>query len=233
MAQSGHAAAPRTAPGDRGFAARLRGFGPLGLLAIAVVLAGNLVLAPLSAVLVLAWAWLSRTPWREIGYVRPDSWIGGALIGLGFGAAFKLAMKTVVMPLLGAPEANAAYHALIGNDAMLLQMIVAVIVVAGWGEETLFRGYLFERLGKLIGAGPLAKIAIVLTTSLFFGFLHYPEQGLAGAEQATITGLVWGSIFAVTGRLWMLMWAHAAFDLTAVAIIYLNAEAPMAHLVFR
>jgi membrane protease YdiL (CAAX protease family) len=222
----------RPAAGTGGFAARLRGFGPLGLLAIVVVLAGNLVFAPLSAMLVLVWAGLSRTPWREIGYVRPRSWIGGALIGMVFGAAFKLLMKTVVMPLLGAPDTNAAYHALIGNDAMLAQMIVAVVVVAGWGEETLFRGYMFERLGRLIGHGPLAKLAIVLATSLFFGALHYPEQGLAGAEQATITGLVWGSIFALTGRLWMLMCAHAAFDLMAVAIIYLNAEARMAHLVF-
>src|ERR1043166_4030714 len=35
------------------FAARLRGFGPIGLLAILIILVGNLVIAPLSAILVL------------------------------------------------------------------------------------------------------------------------------------------------------------------------------------
>jgi len=58
-------------------------------------------------------------------------------------------------------------------------------------------------------------------------------QGLAGMEQAVITGLVFGAIYAVTGRLWMLMWAHAAFDVAAVAIIYWNLETRVAHLVFK
>jgi hypothetical protein len=43
-------------PDDRGLAARLRGFGPTGILAILIILAGNLIVLPLSAVLVLAWA---------------------------------------------------------------------------------------------------------------------------------------------------------------------------------
>jgi hypothetical protein len=65
------------------------------------------------------------------------------------------------------------------------------------------------------------------------GILAIPVQGLAGAEQATIVGLVFGTIFAVTGRIWMLMCAHASFDLTALAIIYWNLETDVAHLVFK
>ena len=40
---------------DDPLAVALRGFGPLGILAIVVIVAGNLIVAPLSAVLVLAW----------------------------------------------------------------------------------------------------------------------------------------------------------------------------------
>ncbi len=58
-------------------------------------------------------------------------------------------------------------------------------------------------------------------------------MGLADAEQAAIVGLVYGTIFAVTGMIWMLMFAHAAFDLTALAMIYWNLESAVAHLVFR
>ena len=108
-----------------------------------------------------------------------------------------------------------------------------MIVGAGFGEETVFRGYLFERLGKLLGPGVWAKTFIVLLTAGWFGLAHYSLQGLAGVEQATIVGLVYGTIFAVTGRLWMLMCAHAAFDLTALAIIYWNLESTVAHLVFK
>jgi len=220
-------------PSDDRFAADLRGFGPLGILAILFILAGNSVVAPLSAVLVLIWAWRSRTPWREIGYLRPKNWIASVAIGIVFGCAFKFLMKAIVMPLLGADPINHACHYLAGNRAALPGAIYAMIVVAGFGEETVFRGYLFERFGKIFGHRATAKVLTVLLTSVWFGLVHYPVQGLAGAEQAMITGLMFGTIFAITGRIWMLMVAHAAFDLTALAIIYWNLETKVAHLVFR
>ena len=221
--------------GDR-FAERLRGFGPLGIVAMLLILvSGNTpvgsVVVPFGAVLVLLWARWSRTPWAEIGYVRPRSWVGGLAVGIAFGIGFKILLKAVVMPLLGADPINQAYHYLAGNRAMLPAAIWAMLV-AGFAEETVFRGYMFERLGKLFGYGVGAKVAIVLFTSAWFGASHYAVQGLAGAEQATIFGLVFGTIFAITGRLWMLMCAHAAFDLTALAIIYWDIENYVARLVF-
>ena len=220
-------------PSDDRFAAALRGFGPLGILAILVILAGNMIAVPLSALLVLVWTRWSRTPWREIGYVMPRSWIRVAAVGIAFGVTFKFLMKMIVMPLLGADPINQAFHYLAGNRAALPGILFAVIVGAGFGEETMFRGYMFERLGKLFGSGIVAKVAIVLLTAALFGLAHYSVQGLAGAEQGMIVGLVFGTIFAVTGRIWMLMCAHAAFDLTALAIIYWNLEADVAHLLFK
>lgn len=218
-------------PQDR-FAAELRGFGPVGILAVLLIAAGQLA-APLSAVLVLIWTKMSRTPWREIGYSRPRSWIGSVLTGIVFGIAFKFLMKAMVMPLLGAGPTNQVYHYLAGNRAALPGAIWTMIVVAGFGEETVFRGYLFERLGKLLGRSPIALIATVVATAALFGSIHYFDQGLAGVEQATITGLVFGTIFAATGKIWVVMCAHAAFDLTSVAIIYWNLESAVAHLVFK
>jgi len=225
----------RTAsPSNDHLAEDLRGFGPLGIIAFLVIpFAGSYPFLPLSALLVLAWTWRSRTPWREIGYVRPRSWIASVAVGIVLGVAFKLLMKTIVMPLFDAPAINPAYHYLAGNQAALPAALFAMIVRAGFGEETVFRGFLFERLGKLFGSSVWAKTVIVLLTAGLFGLAHYSDQGLAGVEQATIVGLVLGTIFAVTGRIWTLMVAHAAFDLTALAIIYWNLEANVAHLVFK
>lgn len=214
------------------FAKALRGFGPVGLLAILVIALGNLVFVPLSALLVLAWAWRSGLPWRELGFVRPRSWAATILVGLLFGAAFKLAMKALVMPLLGAPPVNAAYHHLAGNSAALPGMLYLILVGAAFGEEVLFRGFLFERLGRLLGPSPAAKAAIVLVTALLFGLAHLTEQGVPGMEQALIVGLVLGAIYARTGRLWLPIAAHAGFDLAALAIIYWNVETEVATAVF-
>ena len=229
----GAADPPSPLPAEERIAARLRGFGPLGILAILIILAGNFLVAPLSAILVLVWVRLARTPWREIGYVWPKSWIRSVAIGIAFGCVFKLVMKAIVMPLLGADPINQAYHYLAGNRAALPGMVFTLIIVAGFGEETVFRGWMFERLGKLFGPSVWARTFIVLLTSTWFALLHYKEQGLAGVEQAVVTGLVFGTIFAIRRRIFMLMVAHAAFDLMALAIIYWDIESEVAHLIFK
>jgi len=223
---------PTPSTEDR-FAERLRGFGPLGVLAILIILGGNFVIAPLSAILVLIWVKISRTPWCEIGYVRPQSWTRTIVIGILFGVAFKFIMKALVMPLLGAPPVNAAYHFVTGNPAVIPAMLYTMTVVAGFGEETFYRGWMFERLERLLGKNLPAKIAIVLITTILFASVHYPEQGLPGVEQALVTGLIFGSVFAITGQIFLLMIAHAAFDLTALWIIYYDLEMRIAQLIFK
>ena len=212
---------------------RLRGFGPLGLLAVVVILAGNVLFLPLSAILVLIWARLSRTPWRELGFVRPDSWIVTIAFGVIFGVLLKLAMKSIVMPLFGADPINQAFQFLQGNTSALPGVLYLVIVGAGFGEETLFRGFAFERLRTLLGSSVAATVLTVLATSFWFGAAHYSFQGVPGVQQATIVGLIFATIFAVTRRLPMLMIAHAAFDVTAVALIYWKLETAVAHWFFN
>lgn len=221
---------------DDVFAARLRGFGPVGLLAILViVLTGNIFvgefLLPVSAVLVLVWVRLSRTPWADIGYARPRSWLYTVSVGIALGISLKLAMKAIVMPLLGADPINHAYSHLAGNRTLIPATLWSMLIV-GFAEETTFRGFLFERLGRLLGRSVRTTVAIVLISSALFGAAHYTSQGTAGVQQAIVAGLVFGSMYAVTGNLWMPIVAHSAFDLAAYGIIYWNLEARLAHLVF-
>src|SRR5262245_6401577 len=223
-------AAPRAQPD---LAARLRGFGPLGLLAFLVVLLATLYSALFGALAALVWAWVSRTPWRELGFVRPKSWARTVLGGVVIGVAFKLAMKSLVMPLLGAPAMNQHYHYLEGNTGAIPGMILAVLIGAGFGEEVLMRGYLFERLGRLLGRSAAATTAIVLITSALFAAAHYPEQGMPGVQQAAVTGLVIATLYARTRTLPFVLLVHAAFDLTALVLIYNGLETRVAHWFFR
>ncbi len=207
-------------------------YGPGAVLGVMLVLAGVAVSPPIGAAIVVFWVWLSRTPWRDIGYVRPKSWIGAILIGIAFGVALKLLMKALVMPLLGAPPVNPVFGYMTNNPTAFAEFAVYAIVGAGWGEETVFRGWLFERLGKLFGSNAAAKALIVVLTAALFGAAHW-QQGLPGMEQAAIIGLLVGTLFAITGRLVWLMITHAAFDLTAAAIIFFGAETQISHLVFK
>jgi uncharacterized protein len=214
-------------------AQQLRGFGPLGILAILIILGGNYIFTPLSAILALVWTWLSRTPWRDLGFVRPRSWARTIIVWVVFGVALKFAMKSIVMPLFGAPPVNQAFHYLAGNTAAIPWMLYVIIVGAGFGEEVIFRGWAFERLGKIFGSAAWGKALVVVLTSAWFGYEHYSFQGMPGVQQAVIVGLVFGSIFAVTCRIVPLMIAHAAFDLAALAMIYWDFETAVARFFFK
>ena len=209
----------------------LRGFGPLGLAAVIVILLAPMPL--LGGLLVLLWAYWSRTPWRDIGLALPVRWVRTVAGGVVLGVTFKLVMKSVIMPLLGADPINHAYHYLVANRAAMPRTLFTVVFSAGFGEEMVFRGFAFERLHTLLGRSRAATATIVLVTSAWFAAVHYPDQGLPGVQQAMFTGLVFGTIYGLTERIWMVMVAHAAFDIAAVAIIYWNLESTVAHLFFR
>lgn len=210
----------------------LRGFGPVGMLAALGILLGNGLFVPLSALLVLLWALRSHTPWSELGYVRPRNWILAIGVGVVAGVVLKLLMKAIVMPFLGAPPVNPAYRDLTGNTAALPGMFYAVTAGAGFGEETVFRGYLFERLRKLLGESQWANRAIVVLTAAWFGAMHFSGQGVPGVQQATLVGLLFGVVYLRIRCLWPLIFAHAAFDLTALALIYWGVEPRVACSVF-
>lgn len=207
----------------------LRGFGPVGIITIIVILAvGNLA----GAALVLIWASASGTQWRDLGFVRPPHGAIDLVLALVAGVLFKILMKALVMPLLGFDAINSTYHYLAGNTTALLVTLLWVIVGGGFGEELIWRGFLFERLGALLGPRAHAKLVIVVVTSILFALAHLWDQGVHGAVQATITGLVFGSTYARIRTIWPVMVAHAAFDVAAVLMIYWNLEEPIARLFF-
>ena len=183
--------------------------------------------------LVFIWARYSNTPLQDLGFRPPPNWTVAIVAGLLLGISLKLVLKSVVMPLLGAPAINAPYHYLVGNTAALPWLITIVLISASFGEEVFFRGYLFERLGKIFGTDKVGLAGTVLLSSALFALGHYRDQGLPGVEQAAMTGVVFGGAYAWRKQIWIPMIMHAGYDLTAIAIIYWNWEESIATLIFR
>jgi membrane protease YdiL (CAAX protease family) len=207
-------------------AQRLRQFGPLGVVTMLAIFASSVLGFIVTAILVFVWARHSNTPLRALGFKTPP------YPGVALGVTLKLGLKSIAMPLLGAPAINQTYHYVTGNAAALPLLIGTVLINAAFGEEVFFRGYLFERLGALLGASRTALFATVLVTSGLFALAHYQDQGLPGVEQASMTGLVLGGIYAWRKEIWLPMIVHAAYDLAAVLLIYMGWEEAVARLIF-
>ena len=167
-----------TPPSDDSIAASLRGFGPLGLFAILLIVLTS-VFKPLSAILVLVWTWRSHTPWREIGYVRPRSWISSLAVGIVFGCAFKLFMKAIVMPLLGAPAINPAYHCLAGNRAALPGIVSARV-----SQKRLYSEVTYSNASaNFSGLGPAQKYPSSCSPPRCLPWAITPTWGFLGSNR--------------------------------------------------
>lgn len=197
---------------------------PAALLVLALALAGPVV----GALAVLAWARYTRTPLGTLGLRAPDRWVPTILAAVATGIILKLLLKAVVFPLLGAPPTNAAYQFVVGNPAALPGLLFAILVRAAIAEEVVYRGFLHDRLMHWVGARPNGAVAVIVLGSLLFGAAHLADQGVYGALQATIVGVVLAASRVRTGSLAFAMAAHAAFDLTALLLIYRGWEAAVA-----
>ncbi len=186
----------------------------------------------LLALLVLAWALWTNTPFATLGLKREADLALTVTTGFLGGALLKIVMKAVVMPLAGAPAVNQAYHYLAGNAAALPATLLFVLVSGAFSEEVVFRGFVFERV-RTLGPSRRRPIPAILISTVLFAASHYVDQGWAGVAQAAVTGFFFALLYAWRHELWTVMAVHAGFDLAAVAIIYADWETRVAHLVFR
>ena len=106
--------------------------------------------------------------------------------------------------------------ALVPRSAEERRWFATVAVGAGVSEELMFRGFLFYYVATFVpGAGPPA---VALLTSAVFGCCHL-YQGWRGVLLTGLMGLIFASVYASSGCLWLTMAIHAAVDLRIPAIL--------------
>jgi membrane protease YdiL (CAAX protease family) len=94
--------------------------------------------------------------------------------------------------------------------------------VAAFGEEIVYRGYFMSRVTDLIGNTRTGWVASLFLSAILFGLIHY-YQGASGMVSTGISGLVFGTLYLVTGRnLWAPIFAHGIYDTVGFLLIFLG-----------
>jgi len=109
-----------------------------------------------------------------------------------------------------APEVDRALilkHLPVPRTAWQWAAGVPEIILSAFAEELVLRGYLIPRLERVLKSTGEA----VLVGAILFGLGH-GYQGVHGVVEVALFGLVYGSIFAVTRRIWPLAIGHAAWN---------------------
>lgn len=159
---------------------------------------------PIQTMCVLAVVtWLIRRngeSWRDFGLRRFTPW--WKLAGLTL--VFFIAKLFVVQPVadkicnvfhLAKSDHSPLTHIQGSLPALIIWLCIAWFVGA-FAEEMIFRGYLMDRVGKLLGAGWFGWSTAIVFQAAFFGFGHaYP--GTAGIVSAGSAGIAYGLLYLV------------------------------------
>lgn len=153
--------------------------------------------------------WRSGFSPARIGLGRPR-WradlLGGvglaALIGLP-GLALYVAARTLGLNASVIPSS-------LSDTWWRIPMLVAAAFANGWAEEVIVVGYLLTRLRQLNMHDGVALVC----SSLLRGAYHL-YQGFGAGLGNAVMGLVFGTVWQRTGRLWPLVIAHGVIDTVA------------------
>ena len=112
------------------------------------------------------------------------------------------------------------FRRLIGNTQLLIIGIVLAWVLAAFGEETVWRGYVLNRVADLFGRSTTGWLASAILSPCFSDSRTFP-QGPTGVIENIIDGAILAVVYFATNRnLLAPIIAHGIQDTVDVLLIY-------------
>jgi len=176
--------------------------------------------------LVFIWFWLQMRgdSVAVLGLKKPSNWLRSILFGVT--AAALIFIAVYLLERCGFRRDLSAFAPFKGNLELTLYQLGGVIIGAGFGEEYLFRGFLFQRLAMLFGGSKLGWGMACLIQAALFGFAHAYQNPL-GMLLTGLIGLTMGLVFLGTRRnLWAPIIAHTLYDTARMVGFYLYGLPP-------
>jgi uncharacterized protein len=178
--------------------------------------------------LLLGWIslWVRKLRWRDVGLSRFRDW--KTTLGLGIAAGLLLegfelfVSQPILVKLLGKQPDFEDFRPLIGNLKLTLIFVALAWILAAFGEEMVYRGYLMNRVADLSNRMRLAWIISLIVVHVAFALAH-AYQGWTGAIDEGLMGLLLGVIYLRTGRnLAVPIIAHGIGDSIDFMLIFLG-----------
>jgi uncharacterized protein len=173
---------------------------------------------------------LRRLRWKDVGlrFGAEPNWpltkifFLGVAVGIGMEALELFATQPLLTKLLHQGADLHELERLVGNTQLLILGIVLAWILAAFGEETVWRGYLLNRGVDLFGRSKSGWTASAIIISAAFGLAHFP-QGPTGVIENIIDGAILVAVYFATNRsLLAPIIAHGIQDTIDVVLIYLG-----------
>jgi len=174
--------------------------------------------------------WISlrirKMRWRDVGLTRYRTWTITIVLGIGAGLLMEAFQLFVSQPLLvrwtGKKPDLETFRALHGNLKLTLIYLVLAWILAAFGEEMVYRGYLMNRVADLMNRSRTAWVVSLIAVHVGFGLAH-GYQGVTGVIDEGLMGFLLGLIYLRTNRnLAVPIVAHGVQDSIDFILVFLG-----------
>lgn len=199
-------------------------FLPIGCAAIyePATMQSDFVFAGIIQLFLIAIAWLlvrlRGERIADIGLKSPKNWARTVLFGLLTAALVFGAMY--LMEKAGIRRDLSRFKAVQGNTELAVYGVLYAFIGAGFYEEFMFRGFLFQGMAMLFGGSQSAWIGACLVQGALFGASH-AYQSPIGMLITGVLGAVMGGLVLASGRnLWLVIIGHGLYDASRFVLFY-------------
>jgi hypothetical protein len=212
----------------------------LDLALVAVVFAGVhfhwsfIVFSRTPYLLALGWTsmWLRGVRWSDLGLRFDPDWrrllLAGIVAGFAMEALELFVTQPALVQLTGKYPDLSEFKELVGNPVVLLEALAVSWLLAGFGEELVWRGHVMNRLADLFGRNRWGWAAALIVANAVFGYAHV-YQGTTGVVENFIDGALLGALYlACRCNLWVPIIAHGMTD-TLDSLLIFSGHYPGMH----
>lgn len=186
----------------------------------------HVILSKIPYLFLLGWASLRLRGmrWKEVGFARPRRWDIAIVVGVISGLLIEAFELFISQPLLarwlGKMPDLSNFTVVHGNLKLTLVYLVLIWVLAGFGEELVYRGYLMNRVAGVFHGTRAAWVVSLVVISVVFGCSHI-GQGATGIIENIWDGALLGALYLACGRnLAVPIIAHGLTDTVDVLLMY-------------
>lgn len=177
-------------------------------------------------VVILLTLWAIKWDWSYFGIQR-NPFVKTFLKSLFYTLLIILVNDVLFQPVIelffGETDLT-AFEGIKGNFVNYIVFILIMWVVAAFGEEFLFRGYMTRRLAIIFGNTKKAWAVAITISSVVFGYAHL-YQGISGKISTGFIALIFGSIFYKNQQnLWVGILTHGIYNVFGITMIFLDKE---------
>jgi len=164
--------------------------------------------------------------WKDVGFSPPGSWKLALLVGLLAGVFIEAFELFISQPLLarwmGKMPDLSAFNVVHGHLEIAIIYVFLIWILAAFGEELVYRGYLMNRLAGLFRFTRSRWVVSFIVIAIVFGCSH-TGQGSTGILENIWDGLLLGAVYLACGRnLTAAIVAHGVTDTVDLLLMYLG-----------